>query len=201
MKKYFSAVLLLLWCVSLAQNKDIKKSKELEFKVNWRIALTRPIPFGDNALAKAHKPYIGFSTQLNLLDFQGLKAGFGLDFVGHAITDKNLIANKSSSTYTSSYLLISYEHKLSETMRVTPNIGYGTASLDIGSRNSRFGGQSGNEFRVGGSFDYKIGRTSHAFVGVNYVMNKFDIETAPEYESFFSKANQIQLSLGFRFGN
>ena len=201
MKKHFALILLLFSSVLFAQNNNTKKSKELEFMVNGRIQALYPIPFGDNALAKAHKPRLGFSGQLNLLDFQNFKAGLGIDFVTYDITDKMLIANKNTSKYTSYYLLISYEYKPSKKIYINPNIGWGSASLDIDSRNSRFGGQSGSEFRIGGILDYKIGKSTYVFGGINYVINKFDIETSPEYKSFFSKANQIQLSLGLRLGN
>ena len=200
MKKYCSILLLIFWSFSIAQTSTTQKSKELEFKVNWRIHAIYPIHFGENALAKAHKPRLGFSSHLNLLDFQNFKAGFGLDFLTYDITKPELIANNSTSKYTSAYILISYEYKLNNKILITPTVGYGSARLDIGSRDSRFGGQSGDEYRFGGIADYKIGNSTFAFIGMNYIINKFEIDTAPEYKSFFSNANQLQLSLGFRFG-
>lgn len=200
--RHFTSLLLLLYSGFIFAQNDTKTAKpELEFKVNTRFQLLQPIQFGNTALAKAHKPKIGVSAQMNLLDYQNFKAGFGFDFVTYAITDKQIIANLSESKYTSAYILISYEYKLNEKICITPNIGYGSASLELGSRGSRFGKQNGNEIRIGGILDYKIGRTAYVFGGINYVTNTFDVETAPEYKSFFSKANQIQLSLGIRFGN
>lgn len=202
MRKYYCLLLLVCSGISFAQNIDKPKIRpELEFKVNARFQLLYPIQFGNTALAKAHSPFIGFSSQLNLLDFMGFKAGFGVDLVTYKITDRQMIANLNASKYTSAYLLLSYEYKLSQKFLITPNIGYGSASLDLGSRDSRFGGQSGNEFRIGGILDYKIGKSTYVFGGINYISNTLDVETAPEYKSYFSKAKQIQLSLGIRFGN
>ncbi len=201
MKNHICLLLLLCAGIAFAQNETKAPKPQLDFKVNARFQLLQPIQFGNTALAKAHKPRLGFSTQINLLDYRNFKAGVGVDFVTYDITNKLIIANLSTSKYTSAYVLISYEYKVNNKLLVTPNIGYGSATLDLGSRNSRFGNQNGNEFRIGGILDYKIGRTIYVFGGINYITNTFDVETAPEYKSFFSKANQIQLSLGIRLGN
>ena len=201
MKNYTCFLLLVCSGIVYAQSDNITPKPDLDFKVNARFQLLYPIQFGNTALAEAHKPRPGFSAQINLLNYQNFKAGFGFDFVTYDITNKQMIANLSTSKYTSAYFLLSYEYKLNEKILITPNIGYGSATLELGSRNSRFGGQSGSEFRVGGILDYKIGKSIYVFGGINYVINKFDVETSPEYKSFFSKANQIQLSLGLRFGN
>lgn len=185
--------------ISFAQSNNI--NKELDFNVNLRVQTFYPIHFGNTALAKAHKPRMGFSVQMNLLEYQNFKAGFGLDFATYDITNEEIIANLSTSKYTSSYLLISYEYKVNNKIQVSPNIGYGSASLELGSRSSRFGGQSGKEFRIGAVIDYKIGKSAYVFGGINYINNTFDVYTAPEYKSFFSKANQLQISAGIRFGN
>lgn len=202
MRNYFCFLLLVCSGISFAQeNEKPKKRPKLEFKVNARFQLIQPIQFGNTALAKAHSPYLGISSQLNLLDFMGFKAGFGVDMVGYKITDKQMIANLHASKYTSAYVLLSYEYKLSEKFLITPNIGWGSASLELGSRSSRFGGQDGNEIRIGGILDYKIGKSTYVFGGINYINTTLDVQTAPEYKSYFSNANQIQLSLGIRFGN
>lgn len=201
MRNYICLLLLISSSIAFAQNETKAPRPELEFKVNARFQLLQPIQFGNTALAKAHKPGVGLSSQMNLLDFQHFKAGFGFDFVSYKITDKQMIANLSNSKYTSAYFLLSYEHKVNEKILITPNFGYGSASLELGSRGSRFGKQNGNEIRIGGILDYKIGKSTYAFFGVNYITNTLDVETTPEYKSFFSKANQIQLSLGIRFGN
>lgn len=202
MKNFIYVLALLCSVVSFAQNDEKpKENAELEFKLSSRVQLIYPMQFGNTALSKAHEPRPGISTQINVLDFQHFKAGFGFDFVTYDITNEQLIANLSTSKYTSAYVLLSYEHKLTEKFLITPNIGYGSASLDLGSRNSRFGKQSGKEFRIGGVLDYKIGRSIYAFVGLNYINNKLNVQTAPEYKSFFSKGNSIQLSLGIRLGN
>jgi hypothetical protein len=203
MKNYICLLIVLCSGIAFAQKEETKTPTQSEFgfKVNTRFQFLYPIQFGNTALAKAHQPNLGFSVQMNLLDFQHFKAGFGFDFVTYKITDKQTIANLSNSKYTSAYFLLGYEYKLSEKILITPNIGFGSASLELGSRNSRFGKQNGNEIRVGGSLDYKIGKSTYVFGGVNYITNTLDVETAPEYKSFFSKANQIQLSFGIRFGN
>ncbi|MEO5777977.1 MAG: outer membrane beta-barrel protein [Flavobacterium sp.] len=201
MKNYTCLLLLLFSSIVFAQNDNEAKKPELTFKINARFQLLYPIQFGNTALAKAHEPKLGVSAQMNFLNYQNFKAGFGFDFVTYKITDKQMIANLSNSKYTSAYFLLSYEYKLNEKFLISPNIGYGSASLELGSRSSRFGKQNGNEIRIGGVIDYKIGKSTYAFGGINYVTNSLDVETAPEYQSFFSKANQIQLSIGIRLGN
>lgn len=201
MKKYLCLIAVFCSGIIVAQTEKKPKKADLEFKVNTRLQLVRPIQFGNTALSKAHSSDVGFSGHLNLLDFNGFKAGAGFDWITYQITDKQLIGNLNTSKYSSFYMLLSYEYKLTQKILITPNIGYGSADLDLGSRNGRFGGQDGTEFRLGAFFDYKIGKSTYAFAGVTYITNTFEVETAPEYKDFFSKANQIQLSLGFRFGN
>lgn len=201
MKNYICLIAFLCSGILIAQTEEQPKKPELEFKVNVRLLFVRPIQFGNTALAKAHESDGGFSGHLNLLDYNGFKAGAGFDWIGYQITDKQMVANLSTSKYSSIYFLLGYEYKPTDKIRITPNIGYGSATLDLGSRGSRFGGQEGTEFRIGGFFDYKIGKSSYASAGITYITNTFEVETAPEYKDFFSKANQIQLSLGFRFGN
>jgi hypothetical protein len=201
MKYYICLLLVLCSGIAFAQNETTAPKPQLEFKINARFQIIYPIQFGNTALAKAHNPRVGFSSQVNFLNYNNFKAGFGFDLVTYDIADQQLIANLSTSKYTSYYVLLGYEYKLNPKIQITPNIGYGSASLDLGSRNSRFGKQNGNEFRIGGILDYEIGRGTAVFCGVNYITNTFDVETAPEYKSFFSKANQLQLSLGIRFGN
>ncbi|MGC4039329.1 MAG: hypothetical protein QM710_00640 [Flavobacterium sp.] len=203
MKKSICLFLLVFTSVAFSQNNDTTETKkaELEFKVNARFQLLYPIQFGNTALAKAHEARPGISAQMNLLDYQHFKAGFGFDFVTYDITDQQVIANLSTSKYTSAYFLLSYEYKLTDKIMITPNFGYGSGSLELGSRSSRFGKQHGKELRIGGIIDYKIGKSTYVFFGLNYINNRFSVQTAPEYKSFFSKANQIQLSAGIRFGN
>lgn len=201
MKKFLYLIVLLGFTLSNAQKEAPAINKELEFDTYFRIQTYYPIHFGNTALAKAHKPRPGFSVQMNVLDYQNFKAGFGFDFTTYEITDKEVIANLSTSKYTSAYLLMSYEYNVSRKIQITPNIGYGSASLELGSRSSRFGKQGGNEFRIGTFIDYKIGKATYAFAGIHYVSNRFNVRTSPEYEAFFSKANQLQLNLGIRFGN
>ncbi len=199
--KQFICLLLVCVSVSYAQNADKTKNKELEFNFNARFGMLYPIQFGNTALADAHKPRIGFSSQLDFLEFNSFKAGVGADFVTYDITNKEMIANLSTSKYTSAYIIIGYQKKFTEKLLLTPHIGYGAASLELGSRGSRFGKQNGNEFRIGGILDYKIMKSGYVFIGIDYIANSLDVSTAPEYKSYFSKANQVQLSLGIRFGN
>jgi hypothetical protein len=195
------ALLLLCCSVALAQEKEENIKAELNLIANIRLQTLYPIQFGNTALSKAHKPDLGFSVQMNLLQYGHFKAGFGIDLANYSITDKEMVANLNSSNYTSSYVFVGYEYEMQPKLRIFPNVGFGAGSLELESRNSRYGKQSGKEFRIGTFVDYKIGRTSYAFAGVHYIHNTFEVETAPEYESFFSKANQIQLTLGVRFGN
>ncbi|WP_284652211.1 hypothetical protein [Flavobacterium terrisoli] len=183
------------------KERDTTVNKDLEVDTYFRIQTFYPIHYGNTALAKAHQPRPAFSMQMQFLDFRNFKAGFGFDFVTYSITDKEMIANLSTSKYTSAYFLLSYEYKATNKIQITPNIGYGDARLDLGSRNSRFGKQNGNEFRIGAYVDYKVSKAIFVFGGVHYISNTFDIKTSPEYESFFSKANQIQINFGVRFGN
>ena len=201
MKHFICALLIVCTCISFAQNTDNKSYKSLEFNFDARFGVLYPIQFGNTALAEAHKPRIGFLSHLNFLKYDNFKAGIGFDFVTYDITDKEMIANLSTSKYTSAYLIIGYQKKLKDKLFITPHIGFGPASLELGSRGSRFGKQNGNEFRIGGILDYKITKSGYVYLGIDYIASTLDVATAPEYESYFSKANQIQMSLGIRLGN
>jgi hypothetical protein len=199
MKNSHLLFILFIWNTTFCQ--ESKSKPELEIEANFRLQTFLPVHFGNNALAKAHKPRPAFSMQLNLLEYNNFKAGLGLDFVTYDITNNELIANLSTSKYTSAYVLIGYEYKINKKLLLTPTFGYGSASLDLGSRNSRFGKQGGNEYRIGSILDYRIGKAIYVFGAIHYVANTFEVETTAEYQSYFSKANQLQLTLGIRFGN
>jgi hypothetical protein len=173
MKNSHLLFILFIWNTTFCQ--ESKSKPELEIEANFRLQTFLPVHFGNNALAKAHKPRPAFSMQLNLLEYNNFKAGLGLDFVTYDITNNELIANLSTSKYTSAYVLIGYEYKINKKLLLTPTFGYGSASLDLGSRNSRFGKQGGNEYRIGSILDYRIGKAIYVFGAIHYVANKFEV--------------------------
>lgn len=203
MKKIIATYILLFISTScFSQIKETnQKHNKLLFKSIFKAQLIYPFHLGNNALADAHRPNLGFSMQYSFLNFNRFQFGIGTDLITYKITNKGVVANLNSSDYFAYYYFLCYDYIISKKIHINPNIGYGFSQLDLGNRNSRFGGQSGDEIRVGFKSDYKIGKATSVSLGLEYISSKYCIQTVPEYVDYFKNSERIQLSLGFRFRN
>lgn len=171
----------------------------LKIKPVGRIYVLHPFHQGNNALAEAYSSGIGFGGQFFLPKFKNFRLGFGGEYIPYKVENESLIATISSSRYTTAYGLLSYDIVINEKFMLNPTIGFGPSSLSLKSRQRKIDPQNGSEFRIGVYSDYTFSPHFAGFVGINYISNSFTINTHPDYEDYFGKANSIQVSLGLKF--
>ncbi len=196
-QKIFIVIFLLCAINTYAQESE---KEETQFMTNaaWRLGLTYPLQFGDHALAKSYDHGLGFQTQLYILSYHGFRLGGGFEFIQYSVNDKQKIGNFNVSNNQSFYGLVSYEKKFGR-YSLMPQIGYGSCVLRNRSSSVTYGHQDGKEFRIGAYGQYRTGRATYAFLGVQYVQSNYTINTTREFMPYFGEAQQIQLSAGFLF--
>ena len=195
MKYYF---LLIIFCLNSAFGQDKKTKSTLLFKPEFRIHAIIPSHLGDNYLSKANEPNIGLGINLYILECNHFTFGLGYNHIYHTITDVSKAGNIESSLYKSFFGQLGYNVKLSKELNIQPYLGFGSVRLKFKTGSRSFGYQTGNDFRIGSNFDYKIDETYSAFLGVGYVLSSYDINTSPEYISFYNHSKMIQINIGIK---
>lgn len=192
------SLLLIVFCLKMSYGQEKKTKTSLAFKPEFNLCAIAPINFGDNYLAKANKPHIGIGMNFNFIQVQHFKLGMGYDFISYSITDVSKAGNIGSSRYNSVYGLLGYEIKLSNEFYLQPYLGLGSVKLNFKSGNRSFGHQTGNDFRIGFNVDYKLDKTISAFAGLGYVSTGYNINTTPEFVSFYDNSKMLQINIGLK---
>lgn len=192
------SILLILFCLNISYGQEKKGKTSLDFKPEFSLYVISPNNFSDNYLAKANKALIGIGANLCLIQFKHFKLGMGYDYIGYSITDVSRAGNIGSSRYNAVYGLLGYEIKISNEFYLQPYFGYGSAKLNFKSGDRRFGHQTGNDFRIGCNVEYKLDKTAAAFVGFGFVSSNYDINTAPEFVSFYDNSKMLQINIGIK---
>lgn len=191
-------ILIIIFCLNLSYAQEKKTKPSLVFKPEFSLYAITPNNFGDNYLAKANKPHIGIGSNFNFLQIQHFKLGMGYDYISYSVTDISRAGNIGSSRYNSFYGLLGYEIKLSNDIYLQPYWGFGSVKLNFKSGDRSYGHQTGNDFRIGCNFDYKLDKTISAFAGLGYVSSNYDINTAPEFVSFYDNSKMLQINIGIK---
>jgi hypothetical protein len=176
-----------------------KKAKSiLTFKPGFSLYAISPKNFGDNYLAKANKPDIGIGANFHIVKIYGFELGMGYDYNYYSITDVTKAGNIKSSRYNAVYSLLGYEIDLIKELSLQPYVGFGAVKLNFKSRSRSFGHQTGNDFRVGLNLNYNLDKTISVFGGFGYVSSIYDVQTSPEFVSFYDNSKMIQINIGFK---
>lgn len=192
------SILLILFCLNISYGQEKKGKTSLDFKPEFSLYVISPDNSGENYLAKANKALIGFGTNINLIQFKRFKLGMGYDYIGYSITDVSRAGNIGSSRYNAVYGLLGHEIKISNEFYLQPYLGYGSVKLNFKSGDRRFGHQTGNDFRIGCTVEYKLDKTVSAFAGIGYVSSSYDIKTAPEFVYFYDNSIMLQINIGIK---
>lgn len=196
MMKYI--LLLFIICLKISYGQEKKSKTSLDFIPEFSLYVISPNNFGENYLAKANKSRIGIGANLYLIQCKHFKLGMGYDYVGYSITDVSRAGNIGSSRYNSFYGLLGYEIKLSNEFYLQPYLGLGSVKLKFKSADRSFGHQNGNDFRIGCNIDYKLDKTVSAFGGFGFVFSNYNINTAPEFVSFYDNSKMLQINIGIK---
>ena len=178
------------------QEKKIKNTLVLKPEFSANIII--PYNIGENYLAKSNKPNIGIGAHFNPIHFHDFKLGIGLDYISNSITDISKGGNICASVYNSIFGIGTYKIKISKEYDFQPFVGIGTVKLKLKTGNRSYGYQSGSDFRIGGNLTYKLDKTISAFGGICYVTTKYDVNTSPEYISFYNHSKTLQINMGIK---
>ncbi|MBF4471278.1 outer membrane beta-barrel protein [Flavobacterium sp. HJJ] len=192
------SILLILFCLKISYGQEKKTKALVNFKPEFSQYAIIPFNFGDNYLAKANKSNVGLGTNFSFLQVQHFKLGMGYDYIFYSITDLSKAGNVGSSRYNSFYGTLAYEIKLSNELYLQPYLGLGSINLNFKNGNRSFGHQTGTDFRIGFNFDYRLNKIISAFTGIGYVSSKYDINTAPEFVSFYDNSKMLQINIGIK---
>jgi hypothetical protein len=199
--KLISSCILIFYSTSLIGQEIIskKENSKLDFKPYFSIGISVPIQFGNTALAKGHGSGVGFAAELGVLTYQKFYVGLGTDSNAYNVTNQAIIGNYPISKHNSYYGFLSYEFNVIDKFSLSPSIGFGSSELVIKKSGKRRGEQDGNEFRIGTSINYNFNTLNALALKVNYINNVYDVNTNEEFQDFFSKSNQIQIAIVYKF--
>ncbi len=204
MKKIIGLLLLVSFQMASAQETE-EKAFHLEPMVRLHGIL--PISMGDHYLSKANDAKVSVGFNLGMFEYHKFRLMAGADHILYEPTDITMTADIKRSRYTSFYAIVSYEIPVVKHLSVQPYAGGGFAELyfrrsenSINFTDVNIKKQRGAEYRVGFYLDYKLAKVISVFTGVNYVGSNMRINTAPEFESYFGKAETMQINLGLKLG-
>lgn len=152
--------------------------------------------YGDNFLAKAHNPAVGFGLACDLIKINKFGLGLGYNFIYYSVNNIEKAGNINSSRYHSIYGNLSYEIPINEAFSIAPHIGLGAPTLYFKSGSQNFGSQNGTEIKLGFYGNYRMDEHFSFCLGVEYLSSTYSINTIPAFIDYYSKANAIQVSLG-----
>jgi hypothetical protein len=194
MNKVFLAI---LFCTQLTFGQEEKT--KLKFHFESRISAILPINLGDNYLAKSNEASLGVALYFNFIKMSNFKLGGGYDYIRYSITDISTGGNINSSRYNSIFVNLAYEIPILKKINLEPNIGIGSSKINLKSGNQSFGHQTGTDFRIGFNLDYELNDYFAFFMGTAFVKTKYDVNTSPEFVSFYDNSSLIQINIGMKF--
>lgn len=189
---------LLIFCFKLSYGQEKNNKSTLAFKPEFRLYSIISNNFGDNYLSKANKPNIGLGSNFDFIELKHFHIGIGYEYINYSVTDITRAGNINNTQYSTFHGLLGYEIKLSNDFNLQPYLGIGSVKLKFKSEDRNFGHQDGTNFRIGFNTNYKLTQSIFAFAGVSYVSSKYDINTNPEFVSFYDNSKTIQLNIGIK---
>lgn len=182
-----------------AQEKDsLQTNKGFKVHVRTRLHLSYPIAFGDNAYAKGHDAVIGFGVNASFIQLNSLRFGLGYEYALFEVKDEAMIGTFENSKFHMAYVFGEYDKRLSQNITITPGIGFGYASNKNGSVTENYGHQNGYAIRAGVNTALQFSKHGYFYLGVHYIYGNFTMDTNDAFKDYYSKTNQVQLSLGFQ---
>jgi hypothetical protein len=195
MRKLLMTVVLLAQGAVFAQQSFFEQIKE---DWDFRAYGLYPIRFGDNALAKAHETGGGYGVNVSPFSYKNFSLSAGLEVTFNEVTDPSKIGNIEYANTTSLFGMLKYKWPVSKQFEIYPDAGFGYVILKQIGEGRRFGHQDGVEFRLGFTTNYRVSKTVSFFIGARYIYSHYEVATNAEYQKFFSRANQLQLSAGIQ---
>jgi len=190
---------------------DEVKDKAFFVEPLFRVHGILPVDLGTNYLANANKGKVSFGINMSMFEYHNFRLAVGFDRMYYDVTDVSKAATVDHSRYNLLYAQILYEFPITKNFSVQPYVGFGSSEINFvrssDTRINYFGVEANNIVRqrginVRGGFyaDYRIDKVISFFAGVGYVQSSLDVDTAPEFKSYFGEAKMLQINLGLKIG-
>jgi hypothetical protein len=202
-KLLFALSLFGLQFMSAQENTD----KIFNFGPMVRIHGIMPFNSGDNYLANSNKSKVSVGLNLSPFEVYGFRPYIGVDHIFYDTDNTEMAADVIRTKNTAVYGLLSYSIPIAGDFSAEPYVGGGWSGLTFKRSNNDdvfdaydVDRQEGTEFRAGIYLDYKVASVISLFAGANYVRGSYTINTVPEYEDYFGKAQSVQINVGLKIG-
>lgn len=214
MKKIF---LLVLLCASTITNAQIaypeppqeettqrkEREKNDDEEVNplndyFRLYYVNPSGIGNNVMAKANDGKGGLGIGVNFYNFERIAIISGAEFTYYDITDVSRAANAENTNLSTLYIGGEYKVPVGKHFSVNPSLTYAYSVMKQRTDKQKYGKYDGNGIRLALTFDYIVSRSIKFFAGANVVHSWYGVNTAPQYEDFYSKVNTINIMAGIK---
>ena len=164
----------------------------------FRINAVKTNQFGDNFLAKANQPDLGFSIEFGFLKYKKITSTLDYNYNYFSVTDIEKAGNINSTRFSSFGAKILYEIDVYKKFSLQPYFGIGNPTLNFKSSSTSFGEQKGNDYKLGFYVNCNLDKTLAFSFGTEYNWAKYNIETVPELVEFYKNSNAIKITLGIR---
>lgn len=180
------------------QGHETPKKRAFQKDFNLRLSFIYPNGIGDNFIAKANTGNYGLGIKLNFFAVHRVHFGIVFEHLSFNVTDAALGTNTRSTNMNNFSFEFMYEQPLSEKLTLTPKVGIGLNNITQAGR-SKYGNTEATKLAAGLYADYKIIPKVEVYVGVEYNYLDVNIETASQYQSFYSNVSLLNAALGFKF--
>ena len=202
MIKKLTLLFLIIGSAVFAQDAETPPEKPIfRFAPQSRVFFIKSANFGDNQLADAYGGNFGIGTSLSFFSIYGIRPTVNYDYSQYRLVKPETVGNvNSSASYWSISGVLAYPMPIDEKINISPDLGMGYAQLRLQPGGDKYGKQSGVQFRLGFTADYKIGKSTAVFAGIQYINTSFDVNTHPDFKKYFDHASQLQFAVGLQFG-
>lgn len=191
-----TSAFLLFSCLVAAQDKVV--TKKVYFDPIIRTSLFFPVAFGDNMLAKAHKPQFGGAMNASLFSLLGVRAGIGGSIAHYKVDDRTLAGDFRRSSYMALYPFLAYPIAVSDKITLSPEVGGGFAFIHQSKSPDRESDQEGFELRAGVYASYRLSQHTSVYGGISYQHAQLEGQAPPALKDYYSKMEQLQIGIGLQ---
>jgi hypothetical protein len=196
--RYFYFFFLLICFSSFAQTtEENKKENPIKVKGGLWVYAYKPIPFGDNVIAKAHNAKnIGLGLEVQIIEIYNIGLAGGFQFYKFDVTNKALAGNGEETNNANYFVKANYDLNFSEVISFSPFLGIGTAEYRLKNNSKKLGKQQGTTLYLGANANFKIDKVFSGFIGAEYQFSKLGTTTNSEYDAFVNNLQQLNIKIG-----
>jgi hypothetical protein len=180
--------------------KQVAKEDKNKFGIELflKIFYTQPGALGDNVLNKANNGKYGFGFEHNVIRYYNFYVAPGYEFTGYDVTNAALAGNIENTNVNNYYLRIAYKLSIARKLNVYPFITGGAVMINQRTGGKSYGKQNGSAFGLGADVDFNLDERLSIFARARYNYLSTNVESNPEYESFFKNLQQLNFSFGIK---